>query len=104
MDLINLQKSNGAFEVSANGWDGSILGNYLGVYSDVNSECPSGIPIHLWITALSMKILEIKMGEDKDLWDLVMRKSQIFIRAELNKIKADYEELIDQAEKFVQSK
>ena len=104
MDLINLQKSNGAFEVSANGWDGSILGKYLGAYSDVNSECPSGIPIHLWITALSMKILEIKMGEDKDLWDLVMRKSQIFIRAELNKIKADYEELIDQAEKFIQSK
>jgi len=104
MDLINLQKSNGAFEVSANVWDGSILEKYLGTYSDVNSKCPLGIPIHLWITALSMKILEIKMGEEKDLWDLVMRKSQIFIKAELNKIKVDYDELIDQAEKIVQSK
>ena len=104
MDLINLQKSNGAFEVSVNGWDGSILEKYLGSYSDLYSKCPSGISIHLWITALSMKILELKMGEEKDLWDLVMRKSQIFIRAELNKLKADYEELIDQAEKFVQSK
>ena len=104
MELINLQKSNGAFEVSDDDWGGCILEQYLGSHSKVNSNCPPGIPMQLWITALSIKILEIKMGDEKDLWDLVMRKSQKFIREELNKIKEDYEELIDQAEKFVKSK
>ena len=103
-ELINLQKSNGGFVVSAEDWTGSVLEKYLGNYTDVKSKCPSGIGMNLWITGLSMKIFEIKMGEKKELWDLVARKSQKFLNLELNKEKEKYQRLIEEAEKYVKSK
>ena len=103
-ELINLQKSNGVFELSSENWNGSVLEEYLGSYSDVMSSCPNGIDINLWITALSMKILEVKMADREDLWDLVMQKSKKFLNAEVNKVNENYENLMNQAEKFVKSK
>ena len=103
-ELINLQKSNGIFETSSDNWIGSVLEEYLGGYSDVMSSCPNGIDINLWITALSMKILEVKMADREDLWDLVMQKSKKFLKAEVNKVYENYENLMNQAEKFVKSK
>ena len=103
-ELINLQKSNGEFEISSKNWIGSVLGEYLGSYTDVKSSCPKGIEINSRITALSMKILEVKMEDKKDLWDLVMQKSHKFLNAELIKVKENYENLMNQAEMFVKSK
>ena len=103
-ELINLQKSNGVFEISSENWIGSVYEEYLGSYSDVKSSCPKGIDINLWITALSMKIFEIKMEDKKDLWDLVMRKSHKFLNAKLNNINENFESLMNQAEKFVKTK
>ena len=103
-ELINLQKSNGVFEISSKNWIGSILEEYLGCFPDVKSSCPKGIEINLWITALCMKILEVKMEDKKDLWDLVMQKSHKFLNAELNKVDETYENLMNQAEKFVKTK
>ena len=103
-ELINLQKSNGMFDVSREHWAGSVLEQYLGSYTDVKSNCPSGIEMHLWITALSMKILEIKMEDKKELWDLIARKSQKFLNLEMQKENRNCQELMDQAEKYVKSK
>ena len=100
-ELISLQKSDGVFKISDEDWTGSVLEEYLGSYSDVKSDCPPGIEINLWITALSMKILETKMEDKKDLWDLVMRKSHKFLKKELN---GAMENLFDQAAKYVTSK
>ena len=102
-ELINLQKSNGLFDVSCENWTGSVLEICLGSYVDVKSNCPSGIEMHLWITALSMKILEIKMGDEKELWDLIARKSKKFLNLEMQKEKQDCKELMDQAEKYVKN-
>ena len=82
-------------------WTGSVLEEYLGSYSDVKSNGPPGIEMNLWITALSMKVLEIKMEDKKDLWDLVMRKSHKFLNKELN---GSIENLLDLAAKYVKSK
>ena len=103
-ELINLQKSNGMFDVTHEHWAGSVLEIYLGSYIDVTSNCPSGIEIHLWITALCMKILEIKMGDKKELWDLIARKGQKFLNLEMQKENRNCQELIDQAENYVKSK
>ena len=103
-ELINLQKSNGMFDVTHEHWAGSVLEIYLGSYIDVTSNCPSGIEIHLWITALSMKILEIKMGDKKELWYLIARKGQKFLNLEMQKENRNCQELIDQAENYVKSK
>ena len=59
-ELISLQKSNGLFEISNKEWTGSVLEKYLGAYTEVKFGCPLGMKSYLWITALSMKILEIK--------------------------------------------
>ena len=103
-ELINLQKSNGMFDVPREHWAGSVLEIYLGSYMDVKSSCPSGIEMPLWITALSMKILEIKMGDKKELWDLIERKSHKFLNLEMQKEKQNCQELIDQAEKYIKTK
>ena len=103
-ELIYLQKSNGVFEISSENWIGSVYEEYLGSYFDVKSSCPTGIYINLWITALSMKIFEVKMEDKKDLWDLVMQKSHKFLNAKLNNINENYENLMNQAEKFVKAK
>ena len=60
--------------------------------------------MNLWITALSMKILEIKMSDKKDLWNLVVQKSEKFLKEQLKKEKRNYKELIDLAVKYVISK
>ena len=103
-ELISLQKSNGLFEISNKEWIGSVLEKYLGAYTDVKFGCPLGMKTNLWITALSMKILEIKMGDKKDLWDLVAQKSEKFLKEELKQDMGNYKSLIDLAEKYVKSK
>ena len=106
-EIINLQKSNGAVEITENNWTGSVLEKYLGGYTEVKFSCPQRMDMNLWITALSMKILEIKMGNRKDLWNLVVQKSEKdlrFLKEQLKKEKRNYKELIDLAEKYVMSK
>ena len=103
-ELISLQKSNGLFEISNNEWTGSILEKHLGAYTEVKFGCPLGMNTYLWITALSMKILEIKMGDKKDLWDLVAQKSEKFLKEELKQDMENYKSLNDLAEKYVKSK
>ena len=103
-ELINLQKSNGSFDVSNEDWTGSVLEEYLGGYIEVKSCCPIGFEISLWITALAIEIFKLKMGDKKELWDLVLRKSRKFLKEELRKEKGDYKDLIDQAEKYVKSR
>ena len=103
-ELISLQKSNGLFEISNKEWTGSVLEKYLGAYTEVKFGCPLGMNVYLWITALSMKILEIKMGNKKELWDLVAQKSEKFLKKELKQDMENYKSLIDLAEKYVKNK
>ena len=77
-DLISLQKSNGSFEITNDGWTGSVVEKYLGNYNEVEKTCPVGIAMYVWITALSMKILEVKMGDKEEIWVLVHQKSKTF--------------------------
>ena len=51
-----------------------------------------------------MKILELKKSDKKDLWNLVVQKSEKFLKEQLMKEKRNYKELIDLAEKYVISK
>lgn len=103
-ELISLQKSNGVFEISNKEWTGSVLEKYLGAYTEVKFGCPLGMNMYLWITALSIKILEIKMGNKKELWDLVAQKSEKFLKEELKQEMENYKSLITLAEKYVKSK
>ena len=75
-ELISLQKSNVIFDISSNDWTESVLDFYAGKYEDVQSSCPSGVAINLWITSIGIKIMEIKMSDKKELWELVAQKAR----------------------------
>ena len=99
--LLNLQRSNGTFEISPENWIHSIFEAYAGSYEDVQCSCPAGIKITLWITALAIKILELKLGEKRDLWELVVQKSIKYILSELKQNKLELNVLLTNAEKYI---
>jgi hypothetical protein len=103
-ELISLQKSSGMFEISLKDWTGTALDFYLGKYEDVQSKCPSGVAINLWFTALAITIMEIKMSEKKELWELVAQKSKKSLNVELKKNKEQFQALLDKAEEYAKSK
>ena len=99
--LLNFQRSNGTFKISPENWIGSIFEVYAGSYEDVRSRCPAGIKITLWITALAIKILELKLGEKRDLWELVEQKSIKYIFSELKQNKLELNRLLTNAEEYI---
>ena len=103
-DLISLQKANGIFEISSKDWVESVMEFYAGKYEDVRSSCPSGIVIELWITALAVMIMEIKMNDKKEMWELVAQKSEMLLNLELRKSKEHSHDLLDKAEEYIKSK
>ena len=103
-ELISLQKSNGIFEISSNDWPESVFDFYAGKYEDVQTGCPSGVALNLWITALAIKIMEIKMSDKKELWELVVQKSKKSINVELKKDKDQLQMLLGKAEEYVKIK
>ena len=103
-ELIGLQKSNGIFDISSNDWTESVIAFYLGKYEDVQSSCPPGVTISLWITALALKIMEIKMSDKKELWELVAQKSKKSLNVELKNDKEQIQTILDQAEEYLEMK
>ena len=99
--LISFQKSNGAFEISDDEWVGSIFEVYNGRFEDVLITCPIGIKITLWVTALAVKILELKMAEILDLWELVAKKSKKYLLDELEGDNELRQMLLLKAEEYI---
>ena len=99
--LVNLQKSNGLFEIFSDEWKNSVFGVYSGKFEDVLSIWPTGIKNTVWFTALAVKILELKMAETRDLWELVAKKSQKYILAELKEDKEQCEQMLSKADEYI---
>ena len=100
-ELIKFQKSNGTFEIPPENWRTSGFEEYAGIYEDVHSSCPAGVKSTLWITALAIQILELKMSEKKDLWELIAKKGRKSILAELNQDMLGLPVLLAKAEKYI---
>ena len=100
-ELIKFQKSNGTFEIPPKNWKSSGFEEYAGIYQDVHSSCPAGAKSTVWITALAMKILELKLSENKDLWELIAKKTRKSILAELNQDMLELSVLLAKAEKYI---
>ena len=102
--LINWQKSDGMFQITTDGWENSILKTYLGNIQDVRANCPANTTFNVWLTALAVKILELKMSEKKELWELVAEKSKKYILRELLKNEQEYRKLQERAEEYITTK
>ena len=99
--LICLQKSGGAFDIPQDKWINSGLEVFLGKFEDCHSSCPAGSKITLWVTALAIKVLELKMIEKRDIWELAAKKSKKYL---LNELKDDSEQcqiLLSKAEEYI---
>ena len=102
-ELVSLQKSNGMFEISPNTWNDSVFDTYAGSYEKVNRSCPDGVDFNLWLTSLAIKILEIKMGEKKELWELVVQKSKKYIRGQLMNNDEQFRIILEKAEECIRN-
>ena len=100
-ELVSLQGSNGAFKLYSKKWKNSVFEEYAGSYEAVQSSCPKCVKITLWITALAIKILELKMLGKKDLWELVAQKSRKYILAKLNQDIKERFSLLAKAEEYI---
>ena len=100
-ELVNLQGSSGKFKIYPQNWKNSVFEEYTGSYEAVQSSCPECVKINLWITALAIKILELKMLGKKDLWELVAQKSRKYILAKLNQDIKERFSLLAKAEEYI---
>ena len=100
--LISLQSSNGMFAIPTDRalWEDSAFNKYLGSLEKVKMGCP-GIALHLWITALAMQIMKLKMPEKKNLWELVAEKSKKYLLTELMSNEEEYKKLQESAGKYI---
>ena len=99
--LISFQKSTGAFEISDDEWVGSVFEVHNGKFEDVRITCPIGVKFTLWLTALAVKILELKMAEILDLWELVAKKSKKYLLDELEGDNEQRQILLLKAEEYI---
>ena len=100
--LVSLQKSNGSFEICSDEWKNGVFEVYAGKFEDVLASCPTGIRNTVWVTALAVKILQLKMAETRDLWELVGKKSKQYILTKLEEDKEQCEQLLSKAEEYIQ--
>ena len=42
----------------------------------IKINCPDGVDMDIWITAICIALIEIKFKESKDLWELVTSKAR----------------------------
>ena len=104
-ELIDLQRSNGIFEISSSNWIDSVFELHTGMsYDDIQCSCPAGVAFNLWITALAIKIMALKMTAHKELWELVLQKGKNSLNIELKNNKEKYEMLLNKAEERIKKK
>jgi len=92
--IIGLQKSNGTW----------ILDDLVSILKCdqnlVESKNPSS-DITLWVTAIMLNYLEKNFSNTKDLWALVAKKANVFIKKTCKTLSIEYEDLIQLAILFV---
>jgi hypothetical protein len=116
VSLINFQSYDGSFTCPQDKWKQSIFESCFGKRDDVIASWPMKYEINepigytnfnTWTTALAIKFMELKMSEKKDMWELVAKKGECFIKQQLEASKTskivnhEFQTLMDRAEKFI---
>ena len=91
-ELIDLQSANGTFKM------GKSIETFLNMKEEeIKKNCPEGVDMDIWITALCINLIEIKFKESKDLWELVTSKA----RKSIGRATENMDEILVKAEKYV---
>ena len=110
--LISFQNWNGSFTCNSEKWKNSVFEYYLGSLQQVNEKFPKHLIFdsnvgnnstnsEIWTTALAIKIMEIKMKDRINTWDLVAQKGKYFLKQRCNENVDSYHELLKEAENVV---
>ena len=97
-ELIRFQNSNGVFNLSSDEWKKSLFEEYAGGFVDVQSFCPVDLPLDSWITAIAIKIFEMKMSTMETLWKLVVQKSKTYLKKVHGN---DYQKYLEKAQELI---
>ena len=100
-ELVKFQMSNGMFEISPDMWNDSVFNTYVGSLEQVKLYCPKGTNFNMWFTALAMKIMELKMSEQMDLWELIAEKSKKYLLSQIDNNEYEYSTLQEAARQCV---
>ena len=110
--LISFQNWNGSFTCNSEKWTNSVFEYYLGSLQQVNEKFPKHLIFdshvgnnstnsEIWTTALAIKIMEIKMKDRINTWDLVAQKGAHFLKQRCKDNVDSYHELLKEAENVV---
>ena len=110
--LISFQNSNGSFTCNSGKWTNSVFEYYLGSLQQVNEKFPKHLIFDshddnnstnsaIWTTALAIKVMEIKMKDRINTWDLVAQKGKYFLKQRCKDNVDSYHELLKEAENVV---
>jgi len=88
--LINLQKADGSWAFNS-----QVLG-LLNLSDDIKDKniCDDN---NVWITAITLKYLEVHCSDSKNMWTMAVKKTIIFLKKHCKDLKIDYEDLMNAA-------
>ena len=101
-------------------WTQSVFEYYLGSFQRIDEKLPKDLIAlsatsttvgtnkdisetnwGIWTTALAIKILEVKMMEKKDTWELVADKGKYFLRQQCKNNEDMFLKLLQEAESLI---
>ncbi len=92
--LITLQSAEGCW--SLNDSLASIMGRSLSV---LKSSCPNGVSEVVWGTVLALALLETKYSSQRDEWELLSMKSEMWVQGQVLPSGITVASLTEQAKK-----
>ena len=89
-DLIGLQLANGSFQL------GQSLMKILNKDEEsILKSCPQDVDVNVWVTTLSIVLIETRFSDDREMWELVVGKAKQFLSGACK----NYEEILEEAKK-----
>ena len=90
-NIIHQQSADGSFKF------GQVFEDLIGLdFEEIQAKCPQNIEMKIWITAISVTLLEKKFAADKNLWELIVNKAKKYLK----KHTKNTEEILEVASKL----
>jgi hypothetical protein len=89
------------FDADVVDWEKNAFKTHLGSFEKIRLECPEKLHINTWLTALCIKVLETKMMDKQDLWELVANKGYKYLLQQFCSNEPELQELMQNADAYL---
>ena len=106
-EIIRCQVNSGMFDADVVDWEKNVFKIYFGSFEKIRLGCPEKldgswfIQNNTWFTALCIKMLETKMMDKKELWELVANKAYKYLRQKFCSNERQIQDLMQKAEEYL---